>query len=130
MLKIRGESYFAEGVKNAFDQAEYLAASIRERPGFELVVDPISCTNVCFHYVPPRIRNSPRDESFWKELSNIPPKIKKQMTMDGTLLVGYQPLAYKNLGNFFRMVMHAVPRPTNQDMDFVLDEIEKHGSTL
>ena len=130
MLKIRGESYFAEGVKNAFDQAEYLAASIRERPGFELVVDPISCTNVCFHYVPPRIRNSPRDESFWKELSSIPPKIKKQMTMDGTLLVGYQPLAYKNLGNFFRMVVHAVPRPTNQDMDFVLDEIEKHGSTL
>merc|ERR1712156_1389304 len=56
MLKVRGENYFAEAVQNAFDQAEYLAASIRNRPGFELVVDPISCTNVCFHYIPLRMR--------------------------------------------------------------------------
>ena len=133
MLKVRGENYFAEAVQNAFDQAEYLAASIRNRPGFELVVDPISCTNVCFHYIPLRMRSiqqQDRNDAFWKEVSTIPPKIKKAMTLDGTLLIGYQPLAYKKLGNFFRMVVHGVPRPSNQDMDFVLDEIEKHGSAL
>ena len=131
MFQARGESYFAEAVQNAFDQAEYLARSIKQRDGFELVVDPISCTNVCFHYIPPRMRHLDRNSpQFWEDLSKIPPQIKKEMTLAGTLLIGYQPLPYKNLQNFFRMVVHAVPRPTKEDMDFVLDEIEKHGSVL
>ena len=61
MIKARGEEYFGALVDNAFEQAEYLAEQIRARPNFELVVDPISCTNVCFTFKPPCLRSGPTD---------------------------------------------------------------------
>ena len=45
-------------------------------------------------------------------------------------MIGYQPLAHKNWVNFFRLVIPCQPPPTHQDMDFVVDEIEKLGSDL
>merc|ERR1739838_793095 len=56
MLKTRGERYFCEAVENAFDQADYLEGQVKEREGFELVLDPHSCTNVCFRYVPKKMQ--------------------------------------------------------------------------
>ena len=76
------------------------------------------------------MRGQEKTDEFWQKLSKIPPLIKQTMTLEGTLLIGYQPLPYKNLVNFFRMVIHAVPPPTQHDMDFVLDEIERCGSNL
>jgi len=130
MLKTRGERYFSEGVENAFAQAEYLAKEVREREGFELVLDPHSCTNVCFRYIPKSMRTLERDHQFWQNLSQVPPKIKEKLTIDGTLMIGYQPLPHKNLSNFFRMVVHAIPHPTKVSMDHVLDEIQRCGDLL
>jgi sulfinoalanine decarboxylase len=45
-------------------------------------------------------------------------------------MVGYQPLKHKGLGNFFRMVLHCLPHPTDAEMDFVLDEIERIGAEI
>jgi hypothetical protein len=45
-------------------------------------------------------------------------------------MIGYQPLKHKGLGNFFRMVVHCLPPPTDQEMSFVLDEIERIGKDL
>jgi sulfinoalanine decarboxylase/aspartate 1-decarboxylase len=53
----------------------------------------------------------------------VAPLIKEKMIMKGTLMIGYQPLKYKNLGNFFRMVVHCLPPPTDKEMDFVLVSI-------
>ena len=64
------------------------------------------------------------------DISKVAPQIKEKMTMSGTLMIGYQPLAHKNLSNFFRMVIHAIPHPTQADMDFVLDEIQRCGEEL
>lgn len=130
MMKIRGEKYFADAVENAFSQADYLAQQIRLRDGFELVVDPHSCTNVCFRYVPKFLRHLPRDQELWTQVSKLTPKIKEKMTLDGTLMIGYQPLPHKGLDNFFRMVIHAIPHPSNEDMNFVLDEIQRCGDLL
>lgn len=107
-----------------------MAELVRQREGFELVVDPHSCTNVCFNYIPPSLRNKPRDDQFWQDLAKVPPIIKERMTRNGNLLIGYQPLPHKNLRNFFRMVIHAVPQPTNEDMTFIIDEIAKNGEDL
>ena len=60
----------------------------------------------------------------------VAPKIKEKMIMEGTLMIGYQPIPYKNLRNFFRMVIHGVPRPSKENMQFVVDEIERIGKTL
>ena len=84
----------------------------------------LNCTNVCFHYVPRRFQNRPRDETFWKELSTIPPQIKEAMIKKGSLMIGYQPLPHKGMPNFFRMVIHAM------DMEYVIREIDEMGKDL
>ena len=60
----------------------------------------------------------------------VAPQIKEKMMKQGTLMVAYQPLPSKGLVNFFRMVFHCVPEPTEEDVTFVLDEIEKLGKDL
>ena len=52
------------------------------------------------------------------------------MMKQGTLMVAYQPLPSKGLKNFFRMVFHCVPEPTEDDVVFILDEIERLGKDL
>lgn len=60
----------------------------------------------------------------------VAPLLKARMVQQGTLMIGYQPLASKNLVNFFRMVTTCIPTPTTAHMDFVLDEIERLGADL
>ena len=43
-----------------------------------------NCTNVCFHYVPPRLRGKEEDAEWWKELSAVPPKLKEAMVREGS----------------------------------------------
>lgn len=52
------------------------------------------------------------------------------MILTGSLMIGYQPLPQRNLRNFFRLVTTCHPPPTNEDMDFVIEEVEKHGQNL
>ena len=52
------------------------------------------------------------------------------MIREGSLMIGYQPLPYKNLKNFFRFVLHGVPRPTKENMEFVVNEIERIGNSM
>ncbi len=56
--------------------------------------------------------------------------IKKRMVEKGSMMIGYQPLAHKNLVNFFRLVIPCQPPPSHQDMDFVIEEIERLGCDL
>lgn len=58
------------------------------------------------------------------------PAIKERMVKEGTLMVGYSPIANKNLVNFFRMVTTCTPTPTPAHMDFVVEEIERLGDDL
>ena len=55
------------------------------------------------------------------------PKIKERMTLQGTMLIGYQPLG--DLVNFFRLVV-ANLQCTDQHMDHVVSEIERLGEDL
>jgi hypothetical protein len=57
----------------------------------------------------------------------VAPEIKKRMTEQGTMLVGYQPDG--DHVNFFRMIV-ANHDSTLEDMDFVVDEIERLGKDL
>ena len=94
------------------------------------MLDPHSCTNVCFRYVPKKMLGLERDDEFWQKLSKVAPKIKEKLTVDGTLMVGYQPLPHKNLTNFFRMIVHAIPHQSKSSMDHVLDEIQRCGELI
>lgn len=62
-----------------------------------------------------------------EQRAKVAPEIKKRMTDAGTMMVAYQPL--KKLPNFFRMI-NSNPAQTHDDMDFVLNEIERLGKDL
>jgi hypothetical protein len=38
-------------------------------------------------------------------VATVAPKVKERMILEGTLMIGYQPLAYKGLANFFRCLV-------------------------
>lgn len=126
MWKAKGSLGFEEHIDRAFDNSRYLAEEIKKRDNFVLLLEP-ECTNVCFRYIPPSIAKMEDGEEKMQILHKIPPEIKKRMTLNGTLLVGYQPL--KDHVNFFRMVVVSAA-VTHSDMDFVLDEIERLGHDL
>lgn len=52
------------------------------------------------------------------------------MIRQGTLMVGYSPLQYRNLGNFFRMVFTCYPIMDDKELDFILNEIERLAEEL
>lgn len=125
MLKKHGMEGFESLIDNAFEKATYLAEQIKIRCGFELIVIN-QYTNVCFFYIPKFMQiREPRDEKWWQCIYKITSCIKEKMMKIGNLMVSYQPLASKNLGNFFRMVVTCQPPATYESMDFVLNQIEK-----
>lgn len=132
MLKARGESYMEEMVDNTFDMAELLTTLVSTRPGFRLVpaYEGRQCTNVGFWFIPPSLRGQEETEDWWESLETVAPRIKETMIKDGSLMIGYQPLPYKNLKNFFRFVLHGVPRPSKENMEFVVNEIERIGNEM
>lgn len=129
MFKKHGERGFESLIDNAFEKTAYLADEVEKREGFELIRRP-QYTNICFYYVPKFMRQHTRDEKFNDNISKVTALIKEKMMMNGNLMVGYAPLPSKNLKNFFRMVVAANPKATNETMDFVLDQIEEIGESI
>ncbi|KAF4788489.1 Glutamate decarboxylase 2 [Turdus rufiventris] len=84
-------------------------------------------TNVCFWYIPPSLRGMEDSEERTSRLMKVAPVIKARMMEYGTTMVSYQPLGDKV--NFFRMVI-SNPAATHQDIDFLIDEIERLGQDL
>ena len=58
------------------------------------------------------------------------PEIKKRMVEKGSLMIGYQPLTSKGLVNFFRLVVTGQPALNHQNIDFIIEEIERLGQDL
>uniref|UniRef100_A0A6A7FQM0 Cysteine sulfinic acid decarboxylase-like isoform X1 n=3 Tax=Hirondellea gigas TaxID=1518452 RepID=A0A6A7FQM0_9CRUS len=130
MFKIHGMDTLEFRVDAAFEASRFLEEEIKKREGFELVRENLPCTNVCFWYIPPYLRQESRTAEWWKKLGAVAPQIKEKLVVEGTLLVGYQPMICKDLVNFFRMVNTCYPIPTRNHMTFVLDEIDRRGKAL
>ena len=74
MLKVRGEDFISKRVDNAFEKAQLMEAMILERVGFRMVLKQ-SCTNVCFQYIPPSLRNQTEDEEWRTKIDRVSFKI-------------------------------------------------------
>lgn len=59
--------------------------------------------------------------------AQICPIIKGRMMQSGTLMVGYQPDDHRP--NFFRSIISAA-QVTQQDVDYMLNEIDRLGEDL
>jgi glutamate/tyrosine decarboxylase-like PLP-dependent enzyme len=135
LWKKRGDAGMAASVEKCFHLAAYLVSRIRVAgDAWRIVVTP-SCTNVCFWYVPKRLRpfkpETASDEEK-KEMHAIAPKIKKCMQERGMALIGFQTDNFVQHGdtNFFRMVVAAADIMEEADMDKVMEQIDEVGCEL
>ncbi|XP_068185339.1 cysteine sulfinic acid decarboxylase [Antennarius striatus] len=126
MWKAVGSSGLEDRVDKAFIHARYLEKQMRKREGFHLLHEP-EFVNICFWFIPPSMRGKEGDADYQEKLAKVAPVIKKRMMEKGTMMMGYQPLG--NKVNFFRMVVMS-PSFSQNDMDFILDEIERLGNDL
>lgn len=130
LLTCHGLKEMEERVDAAFSAAEYLSEQVSRRPGFRQVLATPQCTNVCFWYIPPSLRQEEESPEWWNKLAKVAPRLKERLVRDGSFMVGYQPLPDKGLVNFFRMVTKCNPKPTPEHMDHLLDEMERLGADL
>lgn len=125
MLKSRGLTEFGRLMDNAMECSKYFKNKIRERPGFRLVLDNFQYTNICFWYIPKRLRGLEETNEWWAEVYEIPSKMKKIMIEDGKIMIAYSPLSHKGLGNFFRMLNTCFAPANHNRMDEIIEEIEQ-----
>lgn len=131
MLKAKGTNGLANSLDNAMNMIKYLTGEVSKRTGFRLIIDePFEFTNVCFWYIPEKLRDVEETSEWWDTIYKIAPKIKEKMIKTGTLMVGYSPLPHKQKGNFIRMVLSCYPPATKENIDFVLDEIHRLGKDI
>ncbi|KAH8380087.1 hypothetical protein KR009_008879 [Drosophila setifemur] len=133
MLKARGYGKYGHLVDHAIGMGRLLEDKLRERKDrFRLVLQKHEYSNVCFWYIPKAMRVAEKDETpeWWSRLYTVAPKIKEQMAHSGTLMIGYSPLGAHNLGNFLRMVFTCFPILKPEELDFILDEIERLGEKI
>ncbi|XP_073997717.1 cysteine sulfinic acid decarboxylase isoform X1 [Rhodnius prolixus] len=130
MWKMRGDDVFGLIVDKAMEAAGYFLSMIKTRPGFKLVLPEFQFTNICFWYIPVRLRNQEENEEWWEKVHTIAPKMKQRFVMDSVLMIGYQPMAHKNFKNFFRLVVTGHPMLTKLEVDRVVDLMEQFGADL
>ncbi|XP_076245863.1 glutamate decarboxylase-like protein black [Calliopsis andreniformis] len=125
MWKAKGTRGLEKHVDRVFELSRYFTEYIRQRDGFQLLLEP-ECTNVCFWYVPPSKRHLKGDE-LSKVLQKIGPVVKERMVKRGSMLVTYQPL--REVPNFFRLVIQNSGL-MESDMRFFVEEIERLANDL
>lgn len=127
MWRAKGTKGLEKHIDTVFETSEYFTSLVKTREGFELVSEP-ECTNICFWYIPQKLRNLSRDdESFNEQLHKVAPKIKEKMMKSGSMMITYQPL--KTKPNFFRLVLQDSSL-NKQDMMHFIEIIEKYGEEL
>nr|CAD7453908.1 unnamed protein product [Timema tahoe] len=126
MWKAKGTLGLEKHVDTVMECAEYFRVQVSTRPRFKLVIEP-DFVNVCFWFIPERLREGQEEASYTRALHEVAPRMKEQMMRKGSLMIGYQPL--RNWPNFFRFVVQN-SGVTRQDIDYVLDELERLGTNL
>ncbi|KAI1902250.1 hypothetical protein AGOR_G00042770 [Albula goreensis] len=128
MWRAKGTFGFEAQIDKCLELSEYLYNKIKDREGYEMVFDgKPQHTNVCFWYLPPGIRYLEDKEERRRRLHKVAPAIKARMMENGTTMVSYQPQGDKV--NFFRMVI-SNPAATFEDIDFLIEEIDRLGQDL
>lgn len=126
LWKAVGSEGLEQRVDRAFACTRYLAAEMKRRDGFQLVLEP-EFINLCFWFVPPSLRGQQGCTDFGPRLGKVAPTIKERMMKEGSMMVSYQP--HGTRPNFFRQIVTS-PAVTRADLDFFLDEIERLGCDL
>ena len=107
---------------------QYQLKKMREHSDrFYLIQDDPEMVNVCFWYIPERLRDLDHDQKRMEELGKVTAELKTRMMYAGNLMVSYQPLDDKP--NFFRSII-SNQACTEEDIDFMLEEFDRLGIDL
>lgn len=127
-----GDEGYRQHINNFMDVSVYLKEQVVARENFKLVAEPM-CSNVCFWFVPPSVRSEEAFTQPWKDaVHTAAATIKQRMQEKGSLMIGFQSIPLHDdpkPANFFRMVVMS-DIACNDDMDFLLNEIETLGADL
>ncbi|KAK9872513.1 hypothetical protein WA026_017978 [Henosepilachna vigintioctopunctata] len=122
-----GDDGFEKHMDRLMELTEYMVKRIREQPDkFYLILEP-ELVNVCFWYIPTRLRKIAHSPAREQELGKMCPVLKARMMQSGTLMVGYQPDDRRP--NYFRNIISSAA-VTEQDVDFLLSEMDRLGHDL
>jgi glutamate/tyrosine decarboxylase-like PLP-dependent enzyme len=124
--KARGDAGFAHRIDHAMELAAYAAERVRGDARFRLAFPPLF-THVCFWWVPRDLRplEDWRAPEVHARLHRLSVAIKDRMQREGTLMMGYQPLAGRP--NFFRLLL-INPTVTREDVDTTLELMDRYGT--
>lgn len=126
--RARGMSGFEKQINRLMDLTDYQVAKMKAMPEkFHLIVPEPQCTNVSFWYIPKRLRDEKRDHYWEDELGKCTAIIKGRMMKKGSMMISYQPLG--RIPNFFRSIV-SNQAVTEEDIDFMLDELDRLGHDL
>ena len=107
---------------------QYQMRRMREMPEkFLIIVDDPEMVNVCFWYVPERLREVEHSQERMQDLGKVTAELKSRMMYAGNLMIGYQPLDDKP--NFFRSII-SNQACSEEDIDFMLEELDRLGIDL
>ena len=94
---------------------------------FYIIDDQPELVNICFWYVPERLRGQEHNQQRQEELGRVTAELKTRMMYAGNLMVSYQPLDDKP--NFFRSII-SNQACAEEDVDFMLEELDRLGIDL
>lgn len=127
MWKAKGSEGFERHINKVFEKSKFFHRTITNRPGFELILQEPECTNICFWYIPPSLRESKNNKDFGDKLHLVAPKIKERMMKEGSMMITYQ--AIKGHPNFFRIVFQNSSLEESDMLHFI-EKIEEYGLEL
>ncbi|MGI9604876.1 MAG: pyridoxal phosphate-dependent decarboxylase family protein [Acidimicrobiales bacterium] len=122
-----GDEGFAARVDHAVAMAEHVRARIAESSGEFAPIVEGDFTNVTFTWVPPELRPLDLDAltgEQWVALHELAPRMKAAMQVEGSALLGFQPV---NGLNCFRWLFMS-PTVTTADVDVVLGLLARYGA--
>jgi len=127
--KAKGDEGMAASVDHCFGLAALMVKIIRDDTcgAWQLVYDP-SCTNVCFWYIPTKLRPFSYETSTQAqrdELNKVAPLIKAEMQRRGDAMIGFQ--AVNGRPNFFRMVYASCDIVKSSDIESLMERMAVIG---
>jgi len=115
-------------VDHEMAMSAYLVQQLKKMPDkFQLILQDPEFVNVCFWYIPRRLRSMAQGPDRAQLLGDICHQMKQKMMEEGTLMIGTQ--AQQELPTFFRNVM-SNPAIKQKDVDFLIQELDRIGEHL
>ena len=111
ILKAHGEQIFTENVEYLYDLGRKFAEIVKSRPNFELAIEPES-NIVCFRLI---------DKTASQEVNSL---VRKQLLKEGKFYIVQTSLGE----NLYLRVSLMNPLTTENDLNALLDEVEKIGN--